>query len=258
MIFENKVVIVTGASSGIGAATAILFATEGADVVMVGRNQKKLDTVAAKVADVGKKPLVINADVSKDDDAKRIINDTVAKFGKIHVLVNNAGLGKDGSIRDGKLLEAYDTIMSVNLRAVINLTSLATPHLVATKGSIINVSSIAALTPPFMVGHTAYGVSKAALDHFTRGAALELASLGVRVNSVNPGPVKTDFLENMGSDGSFDSIGPFTPLQRVSASEEIADLILFLASYKARGITGSVFVSDNGCLLNTSSLRVTE
>ncbi|KAI5633648.1 enoyl-(Acyl carrier protein) reductase domain-containing protein [Phthorimaea operculella] len=249
MSFKNKVVLVTGASSGIGATTAILFAKEGADVSMVGRNQTKLDAVAAKVGSVGKAPLVINADVSKDDDIKRIITETITKFGKLDVLVNNAGIAKYGTILNGKILEAYDAVMSVNVRAVINLTTLAAPHLASTRGNIVNISSAASLTPPGNPDFIPYAVSKAALDHFTRGAALELASSGIRVNSVNPGPTETDFFENNIYDVKWDDLTPNSPLKRVCDSEEIADLILYLASEKARGITGSIFVADNGFVL---------
>ncbi|KAI5631739.1 short chain dehydrogenase domain-containing protein [Phthorimaea operculella] len=126
MSFENKVVLVTGASSGIGAATAILFAKEGAHVAMVGRNQKKLDTVAAKVSAVGKKPLVINADISKDDDVRRIIEETIKKFGKLDILVNNAGMATDGSIVDGNIQQAYDIVMSVNRRSGQSILPWAT------------------------------------------------------------------------------------------------------------------------------------
>ncbi|KAI5638805.1 enoyl-(Acyl carrier protein) reductase domain-containing protein [Phthorimaea operculella] len=249
MSFENKVVLVTGASSGIGAATAILFAKEGAHVVMVGRNQKKLDTVAAQVDAVGKKPLVINADVSKDDDVKRIIEETIKKFGKLDVLVNNAGMATDGSIVDGNILQAYDIVMSVNVRAVINLTNLAAPYLATTKGNVVNVSSIAALTT-LPKGYLAYTISKAALDHFTRGAALELAPKGVRVNSVNPGPVETDFFDTAADIGiTCDDFKAGTALNRSCSSEEIASLISYLAGNKAKGITGSSFVIDNGWML---------
>ncbi|KAI5643752.1 enoyl-(Acyl carrier protein) reductase domain-containing protein [Phthorimaea operculella] len=258
MSFDNKVVLVTGASSGIGAATAILFAKEGANVAIVGRNQKKLDAVAAKIADVGKKPLVINADISKDDDTKRIITDTVAEFGKLDVLVNNAGFAVFGRVRHGNIVEAYDTVMRVNLRGTIQLTTLATPHLIATKGNIVNVSSCTSMTTPMLPDFIVYGMSKAALDHFTRGTALELASSGIRVNSVNPGPVKTDFFENMGLDISFESMDHTLPLKRVTDSEEIADLIVYVAGEKARGITGSLFVHDNGLLLQPSLFRSTE
>ncbi|KAI5633642.1 enoyl-(Acyl carrier protein) reductase domain-containing protein [Phthorimaea operculella] len=246
----NKVVLVTGASSGIGAATAVLFGKEGADVSMVGRNQKKLDAVASEVAAVGKTPHVINADLSKDDDVKRIVEETISKFGKLDVLINNAGFGRNGTILDGKVLETYDAVMSVNVRAVINLTTLFAPHLAATKGNIVNVSSAASMTTPSIrPSFLAYYVSKAALDHFTRGAALELAPSGVRVNAVNPGPVKTDFMKNANVNVNWDHFASVAPLGRVSEPEEIADLILYVASEKSRGITGSCFVNDNGILL---------
>ncbi|KAJ2937361.1 hypothetical protein O0L34_g1956 [Tuta absoluta] len=249
MSFENKVVLVTGASSGIGAATAILFSKEGAHVAMVGRNQKKLDAVADKVAAVGKKPLVINADVTKDEDVKRIVGDTVKKFSKLDVLVNNAGSAADGSILDGNILQAYDSTMNVNLRAVIHLTTLATPYLVATKGNVVNISSIAALST-LPKGYLAYTLSKAGLDHFTRGAALELAPKGVRVNSVNPGPVETDFFDTAADIGvTCDDFKAGTALNRSCTSEEIASLISYLASDKAKGITGSSFLIDNGWML---------
>ncbi|XP_026314593.1 uncharacterized protein LOC113226247 [Hyposmocoma kahamanoa] len=246
MSFTHKSVIVTGASSGIGATTAILFAKQGASVVMVGRNETKLNAVAAKLPK-NAKSLILKADVTTD--AKKIIDETVNKFGKIDVLVNNAGFAKYGSLTDGKFLEAYDAVMRTNVRAVAELTMLALPYLTKTKGNIINISSVAAIVLPFDTRNLSYNVSKAALDHFTRGAALEFAPKGIRVNSVNPGPVSTDFLENMGADISFDDLKTLTPLKRISAPEEIAELIMYLASDKALGITGSIMVVDNGRLL---------
>ncbi|XP_026753446.3 uncharacterized oxidoreductase SSP0419-like [Galleria mellonella] len=249
MSFANKVVIVTGASSGIGAAAAVLFATEGARVVMVGRNQSKLTKVAEQCARGGQAPLVIRADLANDDDIKRIVDETVNKFGKIDVLVNNAGMAIYGGVLSGNILKAYDETMAVNLRAVVHLTALAAPYLVKTKGNIVNISSIAGKMV-LKAEYLPYSVSKAALDHFTRGAALELASSGVRVNGISPGPVKTDFIENTGmSEVTWDIMSNAFPLKRCSEPEEIAELILYLASDKAKGITGSDFVSDNGGLL---------
>ncbi|KAL0867467.1 hypothetical protein ABMA27_008254 [Loxostege sticticalis] len=248
MSFKNKVVIVTGASSGIGAATAILFSKEGANVAMVGRNEQKLNNVAKQCAAVGNTPLVIRADVANDNDARRIVNDTLKTFGRLDVLVNNAGVVQYGTILDGKVLEAYDKIMAINLRAVVHITMLAAPHLVNSKGNIVNVSSVAAqmhVTPPFM----SYCTSKAGLDHFTRGCALELAEKGVRVNAISPGPVETDIIENSGSTAEATAAAVQTPLGRVSQSEEIADLIIYVASDKSVGITGSVIVTDNGMML---------
>ncbi|XP_053625109.1 3-oxoacyl-[acyl-carrier-protein] reductase FabG-like [Plodia interpunctella] len=247
MSFKNKVVLVTGASSGIGAATAVLFAKEGADVVIVARNETKLKNVAQECAKVGKYPLVIKADVSDDDDDRRIINDTIAKFNKLDVLVNNAGILRFGPILDGQITEQYDEIMKTNVRSVVRLTSLAAPYLVKTKGNIVNVSSVAGYSISDKAA--AYCTSKAALSHFSRASALELACHGVRVNAVSPGPVNTDIFANSDTIKTFEDFGVKTALNRVSGPEEIADLILFLASDKAKGITGSDYVSDNGYLL---------
>ncbi|XP_059046914.1 uncharacterized oxidoreductase SSP0419-like [Achroia grisella] len=248
MSFASKVVIVTGASSGIGAAAAVLFTKKSANVVLVGRNESKLKNVSERC--VGNTPLVIKADVSNDDDAKKIINETINKFGKIDVLVNNAGVSDSGTILDGGILKAYDSIMAVNLRAAVHLTALSAPHLIKTKGNIVNISSIGGKTVA-MSRSIPYNISKAALDHFTRGAALELASKGVRVNTVSPGPVKTDIIENAGLSDivSWDVMAAAVPQKRCSEPEEIAEIILFLASEKAKGITGSDFVTDNGGLL---------
>ncbi|CAH0579147.1 unnamed protein product [Chrysodeixis includens] len=251
MNFTGKVVIVTGSSSGIGAAIAIKFAEQGAKVAIVGRNKNKLNDVAKKCNN----PLVIVADVTKEDDVKKIINETVKQFGKIDILVNNAGMGIETGITRENALEAYNTVMATNLHSVIHLTHLAVPYIIKTKGNIINISSIASLSVAFKAGFP-YFVSKAGLDHFTRSIASELAVSGVRVNSVNPGPVKTDIVENMGktkqeSEAAWDMMKGMTALKRVSDSEEIADLVSFLASDLARGITGSIFVSDNGTLVKS-------
>ncbi|XP_013188313.1 3-oxoacyl-[acyl-carrier-protein] reductase FabG-like [Amyelois transitella] len=254
MSFAGKVVIVTGASSGIGASTGILFSHSGANVVLVGRNESKLKNVAEKCNQGGTSPLVVKADVGNDSDVERIINETVKKYGKLDILVNNAGIVVRGSVLNGNLVEGYDETMKVNVRAVIKLTILAAPYLIKTKGNIVNVSSIEGKKPS-MINHLPYMVSKAALDHFTRGAALELAPFGVRVNSVSPGPVRTDILENSGMSPSvsWDDIAKIMILDRVSDPEEIGELILYLASDKARGISGSDFVNDNGALLGTKA-----
>ncbi|XP_046978458.1 3-oxoacyl-[acyl-carrier-protein] reductase FabG-like [Vanessa cardui] len=246
MSFKNKVVIVTGASSGIGASTAIMFSKEGARVVMVGRNETKLSAVAAKCSS----PLVIRADVGNDDDARRIINETIDKFGQIDVLVNNAGISvENGGILGNDMMKAFDTILNVNLRAIVHLTVLAAPHLVKTKGNIVNISSIGGITTFSTPGITNYSVSKAALNHFTVCAATELGPHGVRVNTISPGPVRTDILENANNALTWDNFIPLTLLKRVSEPEEIADLILYIASDKAKSITGSNYVSDNGMLI---------
>ncbi|KAJ8721914.1 hypothetical protein PYW08_004316 [Mythimna loreyi] len=254
MSFQDKVVLVIGSSSGIGAATAIKFAEEGAKVAIVGRKKQKLEEVAKKCGN----PLVLVADISKDEDVKRIISETLREFGKLDILINNAGIGGNVSILAENAMQTFDQVMTTNLRAIVYLTNLAAPHIVKTKGNIINISSVAAYRA---IGKESfsYCTSKAALDHFTRAVAQELAESGVRVNVINPGPVVTDFVMNMGlpaevQDAAWKKAATLTALQRVSIPEEIADLILFTASDKARGITGSSFVSDNGMLLKLGNI----
>ncbi|XP_045454172.1 3-oxoacyl-[acyl-carrier-protein] reductase FabG-like [Melitaea cinxia] len=252
MSFSNKVVIVTGASSGIGAATAIAFVKEGANVVIVGRNVQKLQRVNDECVKVGKLPLVIRADVSNDEDSKRIINETIEKYGQIDVLVNNAGIIAFDSILDDNIVSVYDSIMKTNMRAVVSMTHLAAPHLIKTKGNIVNISSVAGKITIKDYQMVCYSSSKAALDHFTRLVAAELAKYGVRVNAISPGPVKTDIAINAGIDVSTlsdEDEAQTVALGRISEPEEIADLILFVASDKAKAITGSDYVTDNGAML---------
>ncbi|CAD0199259.1 unnamed protein product [Chrysodeixis includens] len=252
MSFNDKVVIVTGSSSGIGAAIAIEFSALGAHVCLVGRNKEKLDEVGRKCNN----PLVLVADVTQDKDAQRIVNETVRYFGKLDILINNAGMGGAASITAENAMAVYDKLMSTNLRSVVYLTHLAAPHIIKTKGNIINISSVCALRI-LLKDSFAYNTSKAGLDHFTRSVAAELASDGVRVNAVNPGPVLTDIVQNSGfSDAQqkavFENMKKGTALNRISEPSEIADLVTFLASDKARAITGSIYVSDNGTLIKAA------
>ncbi|CAG9788659.1 unnamed protein product [Diatraea saccharalis] len=253
MSLNDKVVLVTGASSGIGAAIAIKFASEGAKVAIVGRNEKKLSNVANRLQAVGSTPLVINADVAKDDDAKRIVSETIGHFSKLDVLVNNAGIGNIATIVQENTMDVYDQVMGTNLRAPVHLIHLASPHLIESKGNVINVSSIASKCV-ISDNNLAYGASKAALDHCTKYIAFELAPKGVRVNTINPGYVRTDILEKIVQNEDFEnliwkSMMNSSPMHRLCETDEIADLALFLASDKAKGITGASYVIDSGALL---------
>lgn len=250
MSLQDKVAIVTGSSSGIGAAIAIKFAEEGAKVTIVGRNKEKLNNVAKKLGD----HLMLAADVTKEEDAKRIINETVKRFGKLDILVNNAGAATIAKFDDEKLMTVFDQVMNINVRSAVYLTHLARPYLIKTKGNVVNISGISGMKPQVINGFLSVSVSKAALDHFTRAVALELSPHGIRVNAVCPGPVYSDIFENLGvakeeENGFYESMRQSTALKRVSDPVEIADLVIFLASDKAKGITGTVSVSDNGFLL---------
>ncbi|XP_063828765.1 uncharacterized oxidoreductase TM_0325-like [Ostrinia nubilalis] len=255
-MLRSVVVLVTGASSGIGAAIAQKFAEEGADVAIVGRKVDKLRNVSENIAKVGNKPLVIVADVTKESDGQRIIDDTLKQYGKLDVLINNAGIGGASNILEEDAMTAFDRIMATNLRSAVYLTHLAGKHLFETKGNIINISSVAGQQA--MAQAFAYCTSKAALDHFTRSVALEFASNGVRVNAICPGPVKSDIFENVGFSAEiipalWDMMLQMTHLKRISDPLEIAELACYLASDKAVGITGSIFVSDNGVLLGSNA-----
>lgn len=253
MDFNNKVVIITGASSGIGTTVAKMFAEQSAKVVLVGRNLVNLNNVATKCeAAKGIKPLIVQAELSNDEDVKKIVSETIKAFSRIDILVNNAAVGVRGSIKDG--IEPYDRVMACNMRSVYLLTSIATPHLINSKGSVVNVSSVAALKPIKDVDFLPYCISKAALDQFTKCIALELGPQGVRVNSVNPGGTRTDFAENAGFskeqvDKLYEKRDKTYPLRKMAESEDVADLILYLTSDRARSITGSIYVIDNGEML---------
>lgn len=253
MDFKNKVVVITGASSGIGAAVAQMAAKQSAQLVLVGRNIVNLNNVAAKCeAAKGIKPIIIQAELSNDEDVNKIVSETVKAFDRIDVLVNNAGVGCNASISDG--IEPYDRVMACNMRSVYLLTSLATPHLIKSKGNIVNVSSVAAFKPIKDMDFLPYCISKAALDQFTKCVALELAPKGVRVNSVNPGATRTPFAVNAGftmeqMNELYEHRNTVYPLRKVAESEDVADLILYMASDRARSITGSIYVIDNGEIL---------
>ncbi|XP_034827932.1 3-oxoacyl-[acyl-carrier-protein] reductase FabG-like [Maniola hyperantus] len=251
MSFANKVVIVTGASSGIGEATAILFAKEGANVVLVGRNDVKLKVVAAKCEELGKNPLKITADISKEDQAVSIIDQTINKFGKIDMLINNAGILRLGKIINGTIMNIYDELMNTNLRPVIHLTTIATPYLIQSKGNIINISSAGGVKVTRNPMFLAYTITKNSLNVFGQGVAIELGPHGVRVNTISPGAVYSDIWENCNvtQEEAMKDCEFKAALNRMSKPEEVANLALYLAGDKAIGITGSNYLVDNGFAL---------
>lgn len=182
MAFNDKVVLVTGASSGIGADAARHLAKLGAKVAIVGRNEKRLNTVAEEIKNLGLvTPLAIVADVT--EDAERIVDETIEQFGKLDVLINNAGIVIQDNVVQVNISE-FDRIFDTNVRSAIKLTKLCVPHLEKTKGNVVNVSSVAGLKA--FQNIMSYCISKAALDQFTKCTALDLAPKGIRVNSINP------------------------------------------------------------------------
>jgi len=245
---KDKIVIVTGASSGIGKATASLFARNGAKVVAVGRNQKELDELRSSLPKTAGEMKIQLADVREHSQIDRMVAETVDAFGHIDVLVNSAGILKSGNIED-TTLDDWDKMMTVNLRSVFYLTQKCVPHITEETGNIVNVSSVAG-TRAFP-NVLAYCVSKAAVDQFTRCTALELAAKGIRVNAVNPGVVVTNLHSRGGmADDAYEAFIERSkethPIGRPGTAEEIAELIVFLASSKAGWITGATYSIDGG------------
>jgi len=244
----GKVAVITGASSGIGAATAKLFAQRGASLVLTGRNRDNLEKVASECESASSKPLTIIANLDKENEVANIVKETVDKMGSLDILVNNAGILEMGTIENTSL-EQYDRIMNTNVRAIYQLTMLAVPHLIKTQGCIVNVSSVNGVRS--FPGVLAYNISKSALDQFTRCVALELAPKKVRVNSVNPGVIITDLQRRGGLDEEtyakfLERSRETHALGRPGEPEEVAESIAFLASDAASFTTGATLPVDGG------------
>ena len=185
---KGKVVLITGASSGIGRATAFKFAAEGAQVALVARSAARLGKVEAEINANGGQARAISADVTLEAEIERIVSETVEAFGAIDVLVNAAGIIATGTVENTNL-EDWDTMMNVNVRAPFYLMQRALPYLLERRGNVVNVSSVTGLRA--FPGIVSYCASKAAVDQLTHCAALEMASKGVRVNAINPGVIVT-------------------------------------------------------------------
>ena len=248
MSFDQKVVIVTGASSGIGRSAALAFAREGAAVVLVGRSESTLDEVSHVIRASTGRSVVCAADITSSDSPDHIVKTAVDAFGGIDVLVNAAGVIATGTM-ETTTDDAWDAMMGINLRAPFRLMRAALPHLKARKGAIVNVSSVNGLRS--FAGVLAYCVSKAGMDHLTRCAALEMAPLGVRVNAVNPGVTITNLHRRGGMNETqysafLERAKETHPLGRPGQSDEIASLIVYLASDKAGWMTGETIPIDGG------------
>lgn len=246
---SGKVVLVTGASSGIGAGTAVHLAGLGAKLALVARNKDQLEGVAARCREAGSPDvLVCPSDLSIEIDCIKAVQQAVDYFKGLDVMVNSAGILVGGSI-ETLSSEDYDRVMNINTKAAFILTQQAIPHLIKTKGNIVHVSSVTGLRA--FPGVLAYNMSKAALDQLTRCVALEVADRGVRVNAVNPGVIITECHKRAGMDDAayqkfLEHSKTTHALGRPGTVEEVASTIAFLASDAASFITGQTLAIDGG------------
>lgn len=245
---REKVVLVTGASSGIGRATALKFAENGSRVVAIGRSEKELMSLRDEIQGGAGSVKIALADIRETSQVDKLVDDAAEAYGRIDVLVNAAGIISNGTV-ETTTLDEWDGMMNINLRCVFYMMQKCVPHLRASKGNVVNVSSVTG-TRAFP-GVLAYCVSKAAVDQLTRCSALELAPQGVRVNAVNPGVVVTNIHKRggMGEEkyqAFLEHSKTTHPLGRVGEAGEVAELIYFLASEKAAWITGATYEIDGG------------
>lgn len=242
----GRVALITGASRGIGRAIAQEFAAHGCSVVLAARTPDAVQQAADAINAGGGRAIAFAADVTDEASAARLVGETVAAFGRLDVLVNNAG-GNSFSVPVASMrISGWSKTMALNVEATVRLIQQALPHLAASgHGAIINVGSVAGLRGAPLMSH--YGAAKAALASLTRSLAVEAAHQGIRVNALVPGWIETDLTEFLrGDEGTESSVLSRVPMARWGRSEEIAQAALFLASDASSFMTGQELIVDGG------------
>lgn len=240
---EGKVAVVTGGSRGIGRAIALGLSAQGAKVVIGARNPEAAQKVVAEIEAAGAEGIAVAADISREAEADGLIQAGLKRFGRLDVLVNNAGITKDGLLIRMKE-EDWDAVMDVNLKGAFFTTRAALrPMLRAQSGRIVNISSVAGTMG--IPGQANYSASKAGLIGFTKAVAKEVASRSITVNAVAPGFIETEMTAVLSEDRKKSYLGQI-PMGRFGAAEEVAALVSFLVSEAASYITGQVITIDGG------------
>ena len=240
----KKTVVITGSSRGIGAATALKFAEQGFNVVInYNKSKEKAMELLKKVRNEGANAIAIKADVSKYSDTELLIQSAISEFGHVDILVNNAGIAQQKLFTDLNESE-WKNMFDVNVQGAFNCSRIVAPEMIKRhSGKIVNISSMWGICGAACEVH--YSASKAAIIGFTKALAKELGPSGVNVNCVAPGVISTDMNSNL-SEEAIASLIENTPLERIGQAEDIANLILFLASDNANFITGQIIACDGG------------
>ncbi|MBU2559874.1 3-oxoacyl-ACP reductase FabG [archaeon] len=247
MRLEDKVAIITGAARGIGKETALIFAREGAKVVVADVIREAGQETVDEIKDMGKEAFFAQVDVSNREDVDAMVKETLERYGKIDILINNAGI-----VRDSTLLkmteEQWDLVININLKGVFNCAQAVARVMVeqGNGGSIINTSSAVGIYGNF--GQTNYAATKAGVIGFTKALAKEVGRKGIRVNAVAPGFIDTPMLEKIPAN-VIEMVKERVPLQRLGRADEVANMYLYLASADAGYINGAVLSIDGGLVI---------
>jgi len=243
----NKVALITGSGSGIGRAAAILFAAEGAKVVISDIQEAHGNAVVEEIKKSGGEAFFVMADSSKPEDNQRLVEQTINKYGALHIAVNNAGIGGPLSMTADYPIEGWQKVIDINLSGVFYGLKYQIPAMLKSGGgSIVNIASILG-----QVGtrfSPAYVAAKHGIVGLTKTAALEYADQKIRINSVGPGYIKTPLVMNALDEATLNALVGMHPIGHLGESEEIAELILWLGSDKSSFVTGSYYAADGGYL----------
>lgn len=246
MELKEKVVLITGAASGIGESTALLFAKEGAKLVLTDLNEDKGNKILESVLELGAEAIFLKADVSKAEDSDKSVQRALEKFGKLDIAVNNAGIGGPQHPVGEYDIEAWNNVIAINLSGVFYGMHYQIPAMLRNgKGSIINVTSI--LGSVGFANSAAYVAAKHGVVGLTKSAAIEYSAQGIRINSVGPAFIKTPLLEGLEQE-LLDQLVSLHPIGRLGEADEVAELFLWLASDRASFATGAYYPIDGGYL----------
>ncbi|SET08206.1 3-oxoacyl-[acyl-carrier protein] reductase [Natronincola peptidivorans] len=249
MDFKDKVVVITGGSQGIGRAIALSFARAKAKVIIMDINKELAEKVQDEITKEGFDAKVYKLDVSNAEETKKTIDEITAEYGKIDVLINNAGIVDTKRFVDSSEKD-WDRMININLKGVFNTCSAVFPQMIARKyGKIINIASVAGKRGGGIFGNTLYAASKAGVIGMTKGLAREGGPYGINANAICPGPTNTPMLDDFTGEKRENFLNTI-PLRRFADPEDVANVALFLASDMAKHITGEITDVDGGIMLD--------